>query len=93
MNGGPPLKWKYDDVDLSDQLEGQTLADICGDDEIFEITYAHALFDIFGIDEEFLSKIEKQLDFKKEVYAKSYEASIKKMIMLRQDGGASDAEI
>jgi|7_EtaG_2_1085326.scaffolds.fasta_scaffold01615_6 hypothetical protein len=85
MNGGPPLKWKYDDVDIRDQLEGQTLADICGGDEIFEITYAHALFDIFGINEEFLSQLEKQLDSKKETYAKYYENKIKEILCQRGD--------
>ena len=85
LNGGPPLQWKYDDYDISKNLEDQTLADVCGDDEIFEVTYAHALYDLFEIDEDFLIKLEEQLDYKKQQYAKEYEKKINDILCARDE--------
>ena len=81
MNGGPPLKWKYENIDFSENLKDQTLADICGADEIFEVTYGHAITDIFGLN---MAAIGSKTEAKKKEYEKSYEASIKKMFMERQ---------
>ena len=83
MNGGPPLNWKYENIDLSKKLKGQTLADICGADEVFEVTYGHTITDIFGLN---MAAIGSKTEAKKKVYAKQYENSIKKMFAVRGEG-------
>ena len=84
MNGGPPLRWKYDGVDLSENLKDSTLADVCGDDETFETTYSHALVDIFNIS---MASIIVKAEAKRKEYTKSYEERIKKIFA---DRGAQE---
>jgi len=82
MNGGPPLKWVYDNSDISKNLENSTLADICGEAELFETTYSHAVLDIFDIN---MAKIAAETEKKKGAYEKSFEASIKEIFAARDD--------
>lgn len=73
LRGGPPLFWKYDNIDLNKNLVGSTLEDICGEEETFTETYVHIFNDIFKID---LKKIQESLVKDKEKYKASYEERV-----------------
>lgn len=81
LRGGPPLVWKYDKIDLNQNLKDSTLEDICDDDEPFIVTFTYIFNDIFGLK---LNNFETSLQKKKEEYKKSFEAEVKNEYEIRK---------
>jgi len=73
LRGGPPLKWKYDKVNINENLVGSTLEDVCGEEETFEETFIYILNDLFKID---FNKVLSTLEVKKEQYKVSFNERI-----------------
>jgi hypothetical protein len=90
LRGGPPLKWKYDDVDINKNLVGSTLEDVCGEEETFTETFIHIFNDVFKID---FNKIQKTLEAKKTIYKDSYSKRVQLEYEKRQSGALTDSQL
>jgi len=69
LRGGPPLIWRYDNVNINNNLAGSTLEDVCGEDETLLETFIYIFNDIFKID---INTVNKSLEKSKETYTESF---------------------
>ena len=74
LRGGPSLVWKYDNFDLNKNLSGNTLEDVCGEEETFEETFTYIFNDIF---KQKIGEINKFSENQKEVYKQNFTEEVK----------------
>lgn len=76
LRGKSFLYWKYDDVNLNQNLVGSTLEDVCSGEEPFEETLSYVFNDIFNQD---LNKIVKFSSYQKNEYKNIFETKVKEV--------------